>query len=363
MLKGTRKFQTIMNNYRKYQYEKSKIPGYNFKNKTSLNNRFIEELNRVKRHQNFSDLEYMINEIKIENKKQKSNKVFEVTGKENNFERGRFVKNEKITKEAFFFYRNKLENNSDLSNHDKSNLKSNDLKLFDSPPSHIQQTSSLRELDCSSSTNHSAKKKFLALPILLNKTNLNLSPLTDSMRSDDDRKISFNNNNDDNDKKLTLSKKMTITDSEISNKCKKFTISKKILSVDKKLSNHLSNTNTGLYAKINIYNNTISDEMRDMRYTKKNNGINLFLKYAKKNNISNKLNTKYKKPMNIRDKQKTDLFRFRLPFLRHEILNQINEVTETSENLEKHISHYSFGSDIIFRKEKNKFKVINDSIA
>ena len=103
MLKGTRKFQTIMNSYRKYQYEKSKIPGYNFKNKTSLNNRFIEELNRVKRHQNFSDLEYMINEIKIENKKQKSNKVFEVTGKENNFERGRFVKNEKITKEAFFF--------------------------------------------------------------------------------------------------------------------------------------------------------------------------------------------------------------------------------------------------------------------
>ena len=358
MLKGTQKFQTIMNNYQKHQYRKSNIlSGYD-KNKVSLNSLFIQELNKVKRFQNFSDDEYMINEIKNENKNKKSNKVFELKEKENNFERGRVVKNEKLTKETFFFYRNKSEFNEELSNKNKLNLKLNDQSSLDNQ-SHIQQTNSIHDLDFSFTTNNSIKKKFLPLPTIYNQTNFNLLSLMDSIRNDDDLKI---NNNDDNAKKTIYNKKISIDDNIFPNKNKKMSMSNKILAINDKFNNDLLSTNTALYTKTNTYNDTMSEQIRNMGNNKKNNVTNLFMKYSKINNISNKFNPKFKRSMNFRDKQRTEFLRFRLPLLKHEIMNQINQVAESSKNLEKHINHYSTESDLVFMKEKNKFKIINDSI-
>ena len=63
MIRATNQFQTIIDRYEKSRKKKKKID--------SLNTLFVKDLKQIKNHNNFSDEEYMINEIKNINKKKK----------------------------------------------------------------------------------------------------------------------------------------------------------------------------------------------------------------------------------------------------------------------------------------------------
>ena len=87
MNKATPRFQTIIENYRKKIKKK--------KSKKTLNTLFVQDLYRIKHHQNFSNEEdYFISEIKNEN-----------NNKNNNY----LSLKEKISKDIFFYYQNKLD--------------------------------------------------------------------------------------------------------------------------------------------------------------------------------------------------------------------------------------------------------------
>ena len=101
MIRATNQFQKIID---KYQNSLK-----NIKVKYTLNSLFVKDLNQIKNYNNFSDEEeYIINEIKNENKI-KNDKIFNNNNNKNSNFPNVNLSNEKISKDIFFYYRNKLD--------------------------------------------------------------------------------------------------------------------------------------------------------------------------------------------------------------------------------------------------------------
>ena len=316
----TKVFKTIMNKYKRHK-KKANLLTFSRKQNLSLNAVFEREFGKLKPHQNFSDNEYIINEIKNENKRQKTYKVFEtIDKKEYAFERNRILKNEKYTRESFFNNRNK----SFL--HKKNNT--------------IQQNSLFNTESTFLTTSNSLfKRKIIPLPLIFNQT------LTPAFRTN------YNNCKAEsifaNDKNL-FKKRIKVFGINKKNRFGK-TISKQ------KIKNFLFDTKTSLNSK----NSTEGNISRDSKYAKTKDG-NLFLKNLKANDFSSKaLNfNSSKSSLNIRNIEKFSLYMMRT----QQILSEISKVAQSSKNLEKNINNYQKETNFLYKQEENKFKNLNVDI-
>ena len=154
MIRATDKFKNIMNRYEKNNNKQL----YFSKFKNSLNNLFINDLDEVKKFRNFSDEEYMINEIKNENKDKSEKKI----KKFSDFHK--FIKNERITKDIFFYYRNRIDSKKNKNLNKSNNI---NLNLLLTPMS-TRLNSTKRSIKTISSvdTKKSKKNKLLMLPLI-----------------------------------------------------------------------------------------------------------------------------------------------------------------------------------------------------
>ena len=123
ILKHTNIFQSMIENYRK---STNKILAEK-RSKISLNSHLLNDLYEVKNKENFSDADYLINEIKLQNHlKDEMNFSHQKRSKNS-----KILKNkeytDKITKDIFFYYKYQINgrNNNNLDNNKQIN---NDLK-------------------------------------------------------------------------------------------------------------------------------------------------------------------------------------------------------------------------------------------
>jgi len=124
--KHTGVFQSMIENYRK----NSSNFLYQRKLAKSLNNYILKDINKIKIKDNFSDEDYFINEIKLENKI-KSKVILSQNINEKAQEISNNSNTDKINKDIFFYYKYQIngENKSELNNKQKSK---NDLKSLKS---------------------------------------------------------------------------------------------------------------------------------------------------------------------------------------------------------------------------------------
>ena len=311
MIRATNKFQDIIDRY--HRNSNSKLLNQK-KLKNSLNYLFLQDLNQVRQHKNFSDEEYMINEIKNENKKKNENNM------KNNIN---YVKtpefngsNEKISKDIFFYYRKKIdENNGKNNRQNKSNI------FRYNPASHRLLSGKISEISVSTSkTRNQSRKKSnasLVLPLICSR-NYN-------------SKINKNNN-------------------------------KSFISDDDTIVNMMNypqyEKNIQTEISVDIHNDSIKNE-KDMNnlYKYKNN-----YDISKRRNKSNTIEVEnlLKK---FGKKNKSIFYKIQLPFILHnDIYNKINNVTKKSENISKSIHYISTEGNIAYENEKNRIKFLNDII-
>ena len=151
MIKPTNQFQTIIDRYHN-KIRKNKP-------KDSLNSLFLKDLNQIKNFNNFSnDEEYMINEIKNE-KKIKNDNSMKNKNKYFNFS-SLSISNEKISKDLFFYYKNKM---NSKNNNDKEQIQRKKLKLnlgYNSPSNRMNSGKrSEKSFSISSIQSRNSKRK------------------------------------------------------------------------------------------------------------------------------------------------------------------------------------------------------------
>ena len=110
-------FQSMIENYRK---NSSNIL-YQRKLAKSLNNYILKDINKIKIKDNFSDEDYFINEIKLENK-MKSKVILSQNINKKAPEISNNSNTDKINKDIFFYYKYQIngENKNELNNKQKS---------------------------------------------------------------------------------------------------------------------------------------------------------------------------------------------------------------------------------------------------
>ena len=111
-------FQSMIDNYRK---NSSNIL-YQRKLAKSLNNYILKDINNVKIKDNFSDEDYFINEIKLENKK-KSNANLSQNTNEKVPDISNNSSTDKINKDIFFYYKYEINGRNKNGINSKKNLK------------------------------------------------------------------------------------------------------------------------------------------------------------------------------------------------------------------------------------------------
>ena len=307
-IRATNQFQAIID---RYQKNKKKVKG-----KDSLNTLFVKDLNKIKGFSNFSDEEeYMINEIKNENKI-RNEKLIKNNNEISSFP-NRNISNEKISKDIFFYYRNKLNkvNNgyNDLRNYEQISLRNKSASQ--------RVNSGKRSVESYNTRNSNSKRRksnnSLILPLINSRNYNNMKSLKNnkSFISDEDTTniVSFNQSEKNN---------KTEASEEIENEvCK------------------------------NI----------------KRNEKNMFYKYSKNNNNKSKENNFYK--LSIKDllnnfrmkKTEKELFyKLNLPLIENDIFNKIHNVTKKSENISKKINYISTEGNIAYENEKNRIKFLKE---
>ena len=126
MEKHTGVFQSLIENYRK---NTSNIL-YQRKLAKSLNNYILKDINKVKINDNFSDEDYFINEIKLENKmKSKVNLSQNINEKVSDISNNPTT--DKINKDIFFYYKYEINGRNKNEKNNKQKLKK-ELKSFKS---------------------------------------------------------------------------------------------------------------------------------------------------------------------------------------------------------------------------------------
>ena len=307
-IRATNQFQAIID---RYQKNKKKVKG-----KDSLNTLFVKDLNKIKGFSNFSDEEeYMINEIKNENKI-RNEKLIKNNNEISSFP-NRNISNEKISKDIFFYYRNKLNKvnngNNDLRNYEQISLRNKSASQ--------RVNSGKRSVESYNTRNSNSKRrksnKSLILPLIYSRNYNNMKSLKNnkSFISDEDTTniVSFNQSDKNNKSEAS---------EEIENEISKNT---------------------------------------------KRNEKNMFYKYSKNNNNKYKENNFYK--LSIKDllnnyrmkKREKELFyMLNLPLIENDIFNKMQNVTKKSENISKKINYISTEGNIAYENEKNRIKFLKE---
>jgi hypothetical protein len=307
-IRATNQFQAIID---RYQKNKKKVKG-----KDSLNTLFVKDLNKIKGFSNFSDEEeYMINEIKNENKI-RNEKLIKNNNEISSFP-NRNISNEKISKDIFFYYRNKLNkvNNgyNDLRNYEQISLRNKSASQ--------RVNSGKRSVESYNTRNSNSKRrksnKSLILPLIYSRNYNNMKSLKNN--------------------------KSFISDEETTN----------IVSFNQSDKNNKSEASEEI-------ENEISKNI-------KRNEKNMFYKYSKNNNNKYKENNFYK--LSIKDllnnyrmkKREKELFyMLNLPLIENDIFNKMHNVTKKSENISKKINYISTEGNIAYENEKNRIKFLKE---
>ena len=308
MIKPTNQFQTIIDRY--YNKIRKNKP------KDSLNSLFLKDLNQIKNFNNFSnDEEYMINEIKNEKKIKNDNSM--KNKKYSNFS-SLSVSNEKISKDLFFYYKNKMNSKNNI---DKEQIQRKKLKLnlgYNSPSNRMNSGKrSEKSFSISSIQSRNSKRKksnaSLILPLIY------------------DRNYNYNYNKSNKKNNISL-----ILDDDTNNNSININI-KSIPQSEKKT--HLSD-------EINF------------------EGNNKFLNFNKRKKNRNDINTinikDFIKNMRIEKSEKELLYKVKLPLVENDMFNKINKVTQKSENITKNINYLYSEGNIAYENEIKKIKFLKD---
>lgn len=313
MIRATKKFQAIIDRYQRNNNNKIL---YQKKLKNSLNNLFLQDLNQVRKHKNFSDEEYMINEIKYENKIKNDKSV----KNNDNFTNSPEINssNEKITKDIFFYYRDKINEkngNNKQSNNNNLNLRYNSAsrRLNSGKTSDISINTSQTKNTIKTKSNAS-----LILPIIYSRNYQN--------------KIYKNNN----------SKSFISDDDTIINIINYPQPDKNIQTeISEDINNDLSKNEK---EKNNLFRYKVNSDT------------------IKRRNNSNTLNVD-KLLRKIKKEKQNIFYRVQLPFiLENDIYNKISKVTQKSENISKNINYISTEGNLAYENELNRIKFLNDLI-
>ena len=308
MIRATNQFQTIIDRYEKSRKKKKKLD--------SLNTLFIKDLKQIKSHNNFSDEEYMINEIKNINKKknERISKIYKINSNED------MMTNEKISKDIFFYYRNKLNKNVN-NNVEKQRNNGNLNYRYNSAINRID--SGKRSIE-SSYTRQSHRRKSnisLILPIINHKN------------------YNFNKNNLSNNRSF-------ISDEDTTNIIN-------FLQSDKNIQNEP----------------TEEIEKEEIKTNNNKKDKKLFYKYSeldnnKKNKNKMHINNFNDILKNLRMKkcEKELICKLNLPLIKNDIFNKINNVTRKSQNIYKSINYLSTEGNIAYENELNRIKFLNEII-
>lgn len=313
MIRATKKFQAIIDRYQRNNNNKIL---YQKKLKNSLNNLFLQDLNQVRKHKNFSDEEYMINEIKYENKIKNDKSV----KNNDNFTNSPEINssNEKITKDIFFYYRDKI--NEKNGNNKQSN--NNNLNLRYNSASRRLNSGKISDISINTSqTKNTIKTKSnasLILPIIYSRNYQN--------------KIYKNNN----------SKSFISDDDTIINIINYPQPDKNIQTeISEDINNDLSKNEK---EKNNLFRYKVNSDT------------------IKRRNNSNTLNVD-KLLRKIKKEKQNIFYRVQLPFiLENDIYNKISKVTQKSENISKNINYISTEGNLAYENELNRIKFLNDLI-
>ena len=295
MIKPTNQFQSIIDKYHTNFRRK--------KPKASLNSLFVKDLNTIKNFNNYSnEEEYMMNEIKNEKK---------VKNIKNNIKYSNIsMSNDKISKDLFFYYKNKL--NDKKNNNERKGISNNNIYLRYNSASHRINSGNRSENSISSIHSRNSKKKkeniSLILPLINDSRNYNCNYIRNNQNNN--RYLSLED--DTNSKSIPQSEKKTEVSEE-------------------------------------IYND--------------GNKNNQFLKQYKRCINKNEFKTidikDFIKNMRIEKGEKQLLYKLHLPLLKNDLFNKINKVTEKSENISKNINYlYSEGN--YYENEKNKINFIKN---
>jgi hypothetical protein len=316
MIKSTDKFKIIMDRYNKNEDKIAEQKKF----KSSLNSRFVNDLNEIRRFRNFSDEQYVLNEIKNENdikneKKLNSYDKQKSKTKPNNTS-NKLIRSEKINKDIFFYFRDKIYEKKN------ANKKINGKDYFESymrdKESNNRIFSSKRSDEQSMSSNQSkisnirsSNGKLLILPHICSKSSMK--------RSDQNKSNSY------------------ISIDENTNQIINILPSDKIIQTE---------------ASVEINSN---EGNKDKNKFRKNNK-----KSRQKNeNNFNTLNVK-KILRNYRNSRENLLIKLQLPLLQNDIFNKINKVTTNSKNISKSINHLSTEGNLAYENEKKRVKFIKE---
>ena len=316
MIKSTDRFKLIMDRYNRNENKIAEQKKF----KSSINSRFVNDLNEVRRYRNFSDEQYVLNEIKNENdikNEKKLNSYDKQKSKEKQSNNSnKFVRNEKINKDIFFYFRDKIyekKNNKKqidgkdyLDSYMRSKVPNN--RIVSSKRSDEQSKSSNQSKQ---SNKKSSNDKLLILPAICSRRSLR--------RSNQNKSNSY----------ITIDEN---TSQIIS-----------ILPSDK-------NIRTEANEEINTVEGN-KDKNKFRKYNKINPQKN-------ENNINILSVKKFLK--NYRNSRENLLIKLQLPLLQNDIFNKINKVTNNSKNISKSINQLSTEGNLAYENEKKRVKFIKE---
>ena len=316
MIKSTDRFKLIMDRYNK---NGDKIAEQK-KFKSSLNSRFVNDLNEIRRFRNFSDEQYVLNEIKNENDIKNEKKLNEYD-KQKSKEKpvnipNKFIRSEKINKDIFFYFRDKI--------YEKKNAK--------------------KKINGKDYLDSYMRSK---LPYFRTASSKRSDKL--SMSSNQSKKSSTRNSND---KLLILPDICSRRSMKRSNQNK----SNSYISIDENTSQIINN----LPSDKNIKSEA-SEEINSIEGNKDKNKFRKSNKINPQKNENNFNTLKVKQILrNYRNSRENVLIKLQLPLLQNDIFNKINKVTTNSKNISKSINHLSSEGNLAYENEKKRVKFIKE---
>lgn len=314
MIKSTDKFKLIMERYNRNEEAQQK------KFKSSLNARFINDLNEVKRFRNFSDEQYVLNEIKNENdikNEKKLNSFDKQKSKEKQTNNSnKFIRSEKINKDIFFYFRDKI--------YEKKNIN--------------------KKIDGKDYLDSYMRAKVPNYRIVSSKRSDE-----QSMSSNQSKKSNIRSSND---KLLILPAICSRRSMKRSNQNK----SNSYISIDENTSQIISILPSDKNIKTEA-----SEEIKSIEGNKDKNNFRKYnkIKSQKNKNNFNTLNVK-QILKNYRNSRESLLIKLQLPLVQNDIFNKINKVTSNSKNISKSINHLSTEGNLAYENEKKRVKFIKE---
>jgi len=316
MIKSTDKFKLIMERYNRNEDKIAQQKKF----KSSLNARFINDLNEVKRFRNFSDEQYVLNEIKNENdikNEKKLNSFDKQKSKEKQTNNSnKFIRSEKINKDIFFYFRDKI--------YEKKNIN--------------------KKIDGKDYLDSYMRAKVPNYRIVSSKRSDE-----QSMSSNQSKKSNIRSSND---KLLILPAICSRRSMKRSNQNK----SNSYISIDENTSQIISILPSDKNIKTEA-----SEEIKSIEGNKDKNNFRKYnkIKSQKNENNFNTLNVK-QILKNYRNSRESLLIKLQLPLVQNDIFNKINKVTSNSKNISKSINHLSTEGNLAYENEKKRVKFIKE---